>query len=230
MQVNIKHKVNIPISRVAENINANIVTFGVHSDKDSQHPKRDALQHTPLYSALYGETTTIGNAALLKKSTEGFIFDTFINGQLEQRVAPPRPVLQPITEMMLKSKKLPKLISLGIHNQFASPYVDVFSSTCLEPIARTLGERQVLQFLKGRGMGYWDDDAMYNGPYTAIVKFLAQNDKYNLNALIEVYDDVKKQINSISKWNADFNAVEQTYPLLDSLDLIKSIDARVEKK
>lgn len=207
-----------------------MVTFGVHSDKDSVHSRRDILQEKPLHKALYsnnGPISKIGNAELLRKTTKGFVYEQFINGQARQTETLPRPVLQPMLEILLSKPQVARVCASAIHNQFAKKNGSSFKTEFLEFLTKKLSHNSVLRFIKGRGMGYWEDDARYNGPYTAIIKFMEKSEMLDMTG---IFDKTKGQINAMSEWNAQFNAQESTIPLLDSFDLIKSIESRVVKK
>lgn len=102
MKIEIEHKFIIPksiIDSTLDEINKNIITFGVHKEDNNKHTTRDIIQSKPLHKALYyngNNPTPIGNAELLMKNEKGFDSVLYINNSPKLIQVPSRPVLQPI--------------------------------------------------------------------------------------------------------------------------------------
>lgn len=81
----------------------------------------------------------------------------------------------------------------------------------------------VFDFIKNRGMGFWEN-AEHNNPYTQAVKF------FDIVGDYSILTDTGKYIKDINKWQVNQSYKKGDMPLMDSLDLIKSIKAKVERK
>lgn len=208
------------------NINNTSLTFGVHKEDNSEHGLRDSIQKKPLHKSLYGDSSKIGNAELLAKTERGFITDININGKLTHLEVAPRPVLKPMLKIGLHKGSFKTNIKQGLKQELSFNSINGLENA-FNRISIGLSTENILNFLKNRGGKYWSKAAKHNSPYTAAVKFLeslGETDLYN------VYNDKKGTINKISEWENIGFYKKADMPLQDSLDLIKSIKAKVERK
>lgn len=224
MKIEIKHKFIIPksiIDSTLDEINKNIITFGVHKEDNSKHTTRDIIQSKPLHKALYyngGNPTPIGNAELLMKNEKGFESVLYVGNSRILIHVPSRPVLQPI---MLLNFSMFDTIKRGLNKQLRFNNSNAFKNS-LNRFKISLNN-SVFDFIKNRGMGFWEN-AEHNNPYTQAVKF------FDKIGDIGILEDTGKYIKDISQWQVSRNYEKGDMPLMDSLDLIKSIKAKVERK
>lgn len=215
------------LQKAFKRVNEKMVTFGVHSDTNNQHSMRDMLQNKPLHKALYadgGKIQSKGNAQILKENTYGFSTTFYVGGEPMAIEVPPRPVLQPITANWFTSELFKRQVKAALHLQLNYPTIDYFSQS-LQYIANKLNRNRVIRFLQNRGEGNWDPSARHNNPYVAAVKFF---DKLDESGLGGIYNDKYQFIKYMQNWNTSQNFSSGDRPLMDSLDLINSIDARIE--
>lgn len=229
----IQHSYKIPssvINRAINNINANKITFGVHSEDNDKHPNRDRVQNQQLHKLLYnnGNTPTpISNSKLLAKSESGFSSTMYYGNKAHSVEVPSRPVLFPILSLTLTYNG--NIIRNGIKRQFKFNNPQEFTNS-LTRFSNKMGYKSVLDFIKGRGFGFWGD-AEYNNPYTQAIKFLDCLEDFKLEYR-DVLSKNEKFIKVISNWDVNKGSIfsKASYPLLDSLDLINSIKSKVEKQ
>lgn len=224
MKIEIEHKFIIPksiIDSTLDEINKNIITFGVHKEDNNKHTTRDIIQSKPLHKALYyngNNPTSIGNAELLMKNEKGFESVLYINNSPKLIQVPSRPVLQPI---IIINFQMFDSIKRGLKKQLQFSNPNSFKNS-LNRFKISLNN-SVFDFIKNRGMGFWEN-AEHNNPYTQAVKFFDMVGDYS------ILTDTGKYIKDINKWQVGQNYRKGDMPLMDSLDLIKSIKAKVERK
>lgn len=210
-------------------MNKEKITFGVHSDKDGNHRHRDRLSKKPLHKTLYGNNNIIGNAELLKKNSVGFSSTKYVEGNKMSFFVPARPILEPMLNDLIITGYVKKKIKNAIKSQmsFSNPYE---FNKILNTIRKQFTSTKVMEFVKNKGEGYWDYDAQSSSPYTNAVKYLDRLDSSG-KSIGNVYNKINRSkgtINKMNKWTFDFD--EKSEPLIDSLDMLRSIDARVENK
>lgn len=224
MKIEIEHKFIIPksiIDSTLNEINKNIITFGVHKEDNNKHETRDIVQSKPLHKALYynGENPNpIGNAELLMRNEKGFESVLYIGNGPRLIQVPSRPVLQPI--VMLNFQMF-NTIKRGLKKQLQFNNINSFKNS-LTRFERSLNN-SVFDFIKNRGMGFWRNSE-HNNPYTQAVKFFDSIGDYS------ILKDTGKYIKDINKWQVNQSYKKGDMPLMDSLDLVKSIKAKVERK
>ena len=224
MGISVKHRYVIPkqvIDKALEEIDKTSITFGVHKNDNRKHSTRDMVQSQILHKALYyngGNPTPIGNAELLMKNEKGFESVLYIGNSPRLIHVPSRPVLQPI---MLLNFSMFDTIKRGLNKQLRFNNSNAFRSS-LNRFKINLNN-SVFDFIKNRGMGFWKD-AEHNNPYTQAVKF------FDKIGDISILEDTGKYIKDISQWQVSRNYKKRDMPLMDSLDLVKSIKAKIERK
>lgn len=224
----VKHNYKISkktIDKVIDKFNAKKITFGVHKEDTNKHNVRDRVQNMNLHRLLYNNGKPIpskSNAELLRLAEHGYETILYYGNQAHNVVVPSRPVLQPILQISLMYKL--NTIKNSIRNQFKDMKSNVFNDK-LNGFARYL-QGGVSDFIKNRGMGYWQD-AEHNSPYVQAVKFF---DRLGESALTYKINNIDELMDMIRKWDTMFNYHQGDTPLMDSLDLLKSIKAKVEDK
>lgn len=207
-------------------INNTELTFGVHKEDSNNHSLRDSLQNKTLHKSLYGNPSNINNASLLAKTEQGFITDMNIGGKIKQIEVAPRPILKPMLTQSLKKSSGKALIKNGLKYElsFNSPYA---TKDAFIHIAQNLSTENILNFLRNRGEKYWNKNAKHNSPYTAMVKFI---ETLGQSGIENFYNEKTQTINAIGKWENAKLYKKGDMPLQDSLDLVKSIKAKVNAK
>lgn len=222
----IDHKYTIPKNQVYQTfskINKTQLSFGVHSTENNSHSLRDAIQRKPMHKAFYGNSSNIGNAALLNKLEKGFSTDVWIGGMPRQMEVPPRPILIPLMESVLKTKSIKSVLKSCIKEDLKFKNKNEIKR-CFLYIGNKLNIG-LLKFIKNRGGKYWTKEAKHNSPYTAAIKFL---ETLGQSGLDNVYNYKSKTINYIYKWGNAGLYKQGDMPLQDSLDLINSIKAKIK--
>lgn len=226
---NVKRIYIIPKQKIEETfskINNTSLTFGVHKEDTNNHPLRDSLQNKPLHKSLYGNTKKISNAELLKKTETGFITDLYVNNRPKQIEVAPRPILVPLIKTTFKKESTIRLLKQGIKKQLSFKSPNSINNS-LQYISLNLSTAEILNFVKNRGGKYWSIGAKHNSPYVAMVKYL---ESLGESGIGNVYNSKTQTIKNISQWeNANLYKAGDL-PLQDSLDLIKSIKAKVNTK
>ena len=229
MQFGIKHNYRIPksvIDKTIDNINSKMITFGVHAEDDDKHSNRNKVQNGLRHRLLYNNGNPIdpkGNAELLRLNETERETTWYIGGEVATTTIPARPVLLPILQMTQTFNG--NIIRNGIKQAFKFRNPQVFD-TYLNRFKNKLGRRAVYDFVKGRGMGYWEDGE-HNSPYVQAVKFF---DKIGDVAYNDIVSDDGKFIKFITDWDVNNSYYMGDTPLMDSLDLLNSIKAKVGKQ
>lgn len=228
--IQVKHRYIIPenkIKRTIEHINKKIITYGVHAEDNNKHATRDRVQEGTLHRMLYanGEPIPpIGNAELLKKTEYGQENVAFYYGGVPHLVyVPPRPVLQPIAIMLLAFFR--DIIENAIHKQFEFRNIYSFEQE-LNKFKLKFSRSVLYDFVRNRGEGFWEGGE-HNSPYVQAVKFF---DKLGEAGVQQIADVSKWGIKNITQWDATSVYHFGDTPLMDSLDLLNSIKAKLEDK
>ena len=217
------------IMKTFDSINKSQLTFGVHKEDNDNHETRDFLAKQPLHSALYNNNELakpIGNAELLAKHTEGFNSAIFIGGVPSVIRVPQRPILQPMIMQLSENKTIGRVMKTGLKGQLGFKN-KVGAKEGLRNVAYHLSPQKVLKFVENRGGKYWSPKAKHNNSYTAAVKLVETLGEGGLGNL---YNNKQKTIEFMAKWENANRFKAGDMPLMDSLDLLKSIKAKVGNK
>lgn len=217
------------IMKTFDSINNSQLSFGVHKEDNNNHETRDFLAKQPLHTALYNNNKLaepIGNAELLAKHTEGFNSAIFIDGVPSAIRVPQRPILAPMVLELSKNKTIERVMKTGLKGQLGFKN-KVGAKEGLRNIAYHLSPQKVMKFVENRGGNYWSPNAKHNNPYTAAVKLVETLGESGLGNL---YNNKSKTIEFMAKWENATRYKAGDMPLMDSLDLLRSIKAKVHNK
>ena len=227
--IQIKHRYKIPESKIMnaiDEINRKIITFGVHKEDNSKHAIRDKVQNGTLHKMLYNNgqpIPPIDNAELLRKAETGReeIFTYGREAHLTQ--IPPRPVLQPMVQTALWLHG--DLIKNAVQKQFEFKNIYTFNQE-LNKFKLKLNRTGVYDFVRNRGMGYWEGGE-HNSPYVQAVKYF---DRLDESEISKITYQKSFGIKKIASWDTTRIYHQGDTPLMDSLDLLNSIKSKIEDR
>lgn len=230
MSISVKHKVLIPEQKILanfDNIKKNVLTFGIHKQDNNKHPNRDKLSQMPAHKAFYNNNASpkpISNVELMVKHTNGFSTTVFVENKPFNLDIPKRPVIEPVFDkIVIKDDKARKCIFRGIKKQL-NRFDNKSANLAFKRVKNMLGFRAVAYFITARGGNYWTAGAKRNSPYVQAIKTI---ETFNAGNVDLIYQENK--IKALSDEAKAELGIINTIPLIDSMDLLNSIKAKVGK-